>query len=356
MLERMSSPRLSLLLLLFTAALCVKTIVVNDPEAYTTNSYAIPSPDHKEVAVISAVHNDDTNTSTLYFYDVKASDVADGETKTITEPDHTITIPATERFSAHAAPLRAFDRGQDHCLALSYDGTTLNQATIADRSAAMPMMCDGEVVYIITGLEILKYNLDLELQANVTLGTTGTSYLKVLPYNKNGISVVGLAFDALFEHLVLTAINTDFTAVVSTVVSDFESVEAPLYSTRLSASLAGAGSSEFGFIDYDHDTNSWVFTKHATLNHPEDTDGGGISAVVDDTLNGVVVVTTSLFTGRGEDFRIATSGSWPTAISTESLEVRQRQVCTTPLIALVVSGSIWPSQTLRFSLRSMTMR
>ncbi|KAG9391663.1 hypothetical protein J8273_6428 [Carpediemonas membranifera] len=258
------------------------------------------------------------NSVTFSFWHVNADDLDSGKTKE-QDVDHTFTMsdvfsPFTGGFNmksdkAAATPHIFLRAVEDKISSHNYVGTKLAETTIASRPGEMPMFCLDNYLYVCTQLEILKYNLNLELQANITLGTSGATYTDILPYNMNGVSLIVVGTNDASQ-VVVTSVDTGFTAIVSSITTDeFDSLSITDLDSRLIAIKGGDGDSSnvhYGFIDYEASSTSWVWTHDDWFNV---TSGGCGVEINDDQLNNVVAITKSTTVGEFPDVTVTYTSS-----------------------------------------------
>ncbi|KAG9396010.1 hypothetical protein J8273_2359 [Carpediemonas membranifera] len=213
-----------LLFSLITIILCSRdaNMHINRLEAYDSLVWTdvAVTDDHKRATVTVAAHSSmNSGEAQFLFFEIDSNDISEGDVGQYNEPDMAYTLLNVYE-AATAAINPASDRGAttphlfvrtkvDKVAALAYDGTQLGSAKIADRTNAMPMICDGTYLYVCTQLEILRYSLDLELQANATLDPTDAGVDQLLMHKGVGSSV--LLLDTIYTKDVMQAIDSNFT-------------------------------------------------------------------------------------------------------------------------------------------------
>ncbi|KAG9394162.1 hypothetical protein J8273_4267 [Carpediemonas membranifera] len=314
-----------LLFLLLATVLAYRTAQVNmvnsDTSAYSDDEFSYfffpTGSEHKAFEMMMGVRTIATNDVTMYYYSANFNDIDSDETKVL-DVDKTVVISnaynamtgaVNTKSDKAAATAHVFARSAvDKIVSLNYDGTQLAETTITDRTSSMPMFCLDDYLYVCTQVEMLKYNLNLELQANVSIGTSGYTYSGVLPYNKNGVSMIAVGSDSS-ETVAITSVNTAFSAIVSTyTTTDIEEIDITDMESRLMVTKEVSDTKvHYGVIDYDADSNTWVWTHEA---YYENTDVPSASiSISDDHLNGVVALTTTVATGTSLDNMVLTYGT-----------------------------------------------
>ncbi|KAG9396012.1 hypothetical protein J8273_2361 [Carpediemonas membranifera] len=232
------------------------------------------SDDHRSMQFIRTIRNKDIDNVQFFIFNFDSTTIDDGAIDRHTA-DSQFTLPGVHDPTTGASN-PASDRGAttphlfvrtkvDKVAALAYDGTQLGSAKIADRTNAMPMICDGTYLYVCTQLEILRYSLDLELQANISVPSgrvdTNGQYIELYPHHKEGFSILLLTST---ERLV--GIDAAFTAADTTLpISDLTFLAPGVYPKLNGFVRYNTTSARVGFLQYAPEEDIWTFSESTMI-------------------------------------------------------------------------------------------